>query len=51
MAALSERDEAMARPNQVEPPSMSAEAFRTHLLAVLSELRRVLPSSMVRSAA
>lgn len=51
MAALSERDEAMTRPDQVEPPPMSAEAFRTHLLTVLSELRCLLPSSSVRSAA
>jgi hypothetical protein len=52
MAALSERDEAMTRPVRVEPPPMSAEAFRTHLRAVLSELRRLLPSSSsVRSAA
>ena len=51
MAALSERDQAMTRPVQVEPPPMSAEAFRTHLRAVLSELRHLLPSSGVRSAA
>jgi len=50
-AALSERDHAMTRPDQVEPPPMSAEAFRTHLRAVLSELRHLLPSSGVRSAA
>ena len=29
MAALSERDQAMTRPVQVEPPPMSAEAFRS----------------------
>jgi intracellular multiplication protein IcmO len=51
MAALSERDEAMTRPVRVEPPPMSAEAFRKHLRAVLSELRQLLPSSSVRSAA
>jgi hypothetical protein len=51
MAALSERDEAMTRPDQVEPPPMSAEAFRTHLRVVLAEVRRLLSLSGVRSAA
>ncbi|MEO8714329.1 MAG: type IV secretion system DNA-binding domain-containing protein [Acetobacteraceae bacterium] len=50
MLAISDRDAALAQIVRIEPPAMTAEAFRGHLRSVLTRLRALRAAGLRRAA-